>query len=153
MFQGQLAAECGSLKNLILTLGSRIEERSYGIPLRDKGNLLRPGVWQWYYCMEVQKGHCVKLERWSLDCLRDPKELEMPEPWNSFQGGNLVTWFKTIPKVRSMLQSTNLKGDRCRKSIFTSEMEMHDLESVLLFFVFFWYSFSSLCSLLYFLKW
>ena len=30
-----------------------------------------------------ERSHCVKLRRWSLDCLEDPKMLDMPVSWNT----------------------------------------------------------------------
>lgn len=77
------------------------------------------GVPAWTF---VQRGYCVKLQNWSLGCLKDPKRLEMPELWDTCWG-ELLTRNGNNLEERSVLQRTKLKGVGDLKSILTSDAE------------------------------
>ena len=71
----------------------------------------------------------MKLWRWSLDCLGDPKILAMPEQWDTSQG-ELLTASWTSSRERRTLQPTKLNRVGDLKSVLTSDMEMQSLEFV-----------------------
>ena len=89
MFQPQQAAELGSF--------SHMGERGYGISIYSWGKLLRPSLCQGCPCVEAQRGHCVKLCRWSLDWLGDPKLLDVLDLWETCWG-KLLTGYSIQPK-------------------------------------------------------
>lgn len=59
------------------------------------------GVWKKSPFIEGQRSCCMKLWRWSLDCIREPKMSEMPEAWGICQG-ELQTGNGTIPRKKKM---------------------------------------------------
>ena len=80
----------------------------------------------------------------------DPKMLEMPELWVTFQE-KLLTMSKNSLSERSVLQSTKLKGVGDLKRTLISDMKIEILEFAQLVFVLIWSSISSLYSLPYIL--
>ena len=113
MFQSQQAAGLGSFNHVVLALQPRTEgrviesssmnERSY------QGQVCVRGVPAW----GAQRGHCVNLGWGSLDCLGDPKMLEIPEPWDTCCGTANGEWNQ--PKRK---KSTKPKGVRDLKRTF-----------------------------------
>lgn len=83
-------------------------------------------------CVESPRGYCMKLCKWSLDCIWSPKMLEVPEFWDIYQeelhGG-------ASPRDRSVSDATKLEG-QSHVGPLTSDMEPQDLEYGMLTFCF-----------------
>lgn len=70
-------------------------------------------------CVESPRGYCMKLWKWSLDCVWSPKMLEVPEFWDIYQeelhGG-------VSPRDRSVSDAAKLEG-QSHVGPLTSDMD------------------------------
>lgn len=81
-----------------------------------------PVVWQGITCIEIQRGHYMKLWKWSLDCVRDAQDVDDPEPWDVSRG-KLQTGGGTGPKreVTCIQEVEGAVGLKSHLSILISE--------------------------------